>query len=231
MKRIMLISLLLTSLLATPDVNKEYVVRHRLQLTEVTCNHDCGFVQGITEEPFTDIDGVESCRYRYADDVINMTWYASEIAFNFSFVNKLDKDMTLLWNDMRVQVFEGERVALGNTMQKPRQFVAAEVRAHSGTSGFLIPLNDYPVNKTFEPIMPIVPGQYVQERKARKAAGKPIGKKIYLTFPVHVGDEDYVYELTFVVGKAEAIIYREMGEEDVVTPMGSISSSKDGGSR
>lgn len=217
MKKIALvIILMLTTVLTAVAKKKEYIVQYALRLADVTCDRDCGYVEGITAEPFTDINGIECVSYRYKDDVVNMTWYVSEIALNFSLVNKLDTALTMHWGQMASRGVDGRITHFGYTIERPRVLVALDVPPRMGLNGYLIPTVSYPVFSS-DTIAPLIPGSYLSQKEAKKAASKYIGKEFKMSFPLTFGETVYGYRLTFVVDAALAYVYRESGKENVVT--------------
>ena len=203
MKRFLLIVLTFQFLLSSAEVKKEYVVRHQLQLTDVTCNRDCGFVQGITEEPFTDVDGTTGYRYRYVDDVVNMTWYVSTTALNFSIMNKSDSLMALCYEEIFGRDLDGAPVRYGNMLERPEpERHYSYIPSNTFFSGFLIPLNNYPSAKEKETeIHSLYKNTYRTRLQARRDFKNMRKKEYKVLFPVHVGNQVYNYRLTFVVDK------------------------------
>ena len=226
MKKIALVmTFMLTTVLTAVAAKKEYIVQYALRLADVTCDRDCGYVEGITAEPFTDLNGLECVSYRYKDDVVNMTWYLSDIALSFSLVNKLDTTLTMHWSQLSGRGVDGRPTRFGYTLERPRVLVALDVPAHTGLNGFLIPYVNYPVFP-MDTIKPLVPGSFLSRKDAKKTARKYIGKEFKMYFPLTYGEKVYGYRLTFVVDEALAYIYREPGMENLVTAWNEVEEEE-----
>lgn len=184
-----------------------------IRLSNVICKEECGFVQGITEERFTDLDGVECMRYRYVDDVVNITWYISDIALNYSFINKTDSLMVLDTGHIFGHDWESHPVSYGSTMEKPRFYPQLTIPAHTFCTGYLIPMYNYPDAKHPEAdLLPFLPNTFGSERAARREARRWEDKEYTLRFPLIVGDTSFNYLFTFVLDGISALIPR-MAEE------------------
>ena len=220
-------TMMLLSLLPASGRNNEYTVRYALRLASVACDKDCGFVQPITEDSFADLDGLPTTTYRYKDDVVSMSWYVSDEAFNFTMINKSDSTMKLWWKDMSTRDINGVPSYISYTMEKPRFYIALDVPSHTGLNGYLIPLRNYPSNPKKD-IRPLIEGTYLSQRAAKRAAEKIVGKDYHLYFPIHIGDEVYGYNLTFTVDKALGLLKQTKGQEEdyEVTTWDKVTESK-----
>lgn len=135
---------------------KEYVVHYDIRLDEVSCNKNTGYRQGITEQPFTDLEGNSCCRYRYEDDCISCVWYVSDIAFNFSLVNKLPAPMVVPWNSVSITNVDKVQSGVGYSLERTDQLMPSMLPGGTGLSGFVLPDINYPtgVEKDLATVLP-----------------------------------------------------------------------------
>lgn len=195
------VTLILTLLICLSTIAKEkklYVVQYDVALESVTCDRDCGFVQDIIDEPFTDLNGIECHRYRYVDDKISMSWYVSDYALNYTIVNKTSEEIILHWSSILMTDFDGHRCGLGYTMQKPKTAEPLTVLPLNFLSGLFIPLAHYPADGS-ENIAPLIPSLFTSKSMAEHKARHQTSKEMVLTFPLIFGNERYVYNLHFRV--------------------------------
>lgn len=185
----------------------DYQVRYALRLADVTCDQECGFVQGIKEERFTDLDGVECRRYRYVDDVVNITWYVSDIALNYSFVNKTDSMMVLDTGKIFGHDWDGHPVSFGSTMERLHIYPLLTVPSHTFCSGYLIPMCNYPDDRhRDDDVLPFLPNLFESERAARRIVHKLDDKQYMLRFPIWIDDHWLGYVFTFVFDGIGALV-------------------------
>ncbi len=207
MKRL-LIALLLLSFLTVSSRNEKYIVHYAIKLAGVTCDRDCGFQQKIVGDKFHDTEGVPYVRYRYADDVMNITWHASDNAFDYNIINKTDSAMAIHTSRIFARDWDDHPTSFGYSLERPWSPAIWSIPSGTVASGFLIPLGNYPDR-------PLLPNTYSTRRRAERESRKFIGKTFRMLFPVQVGTEVYKYRFTFVVDNISAITeWNEAEQQD-----------------
>jgi len=201
-----------------PKGKLEYVVRYAIRLDEVSCDRNVGFRQGIKAEAFTDLDGNQDFRYRYADDVIGTTWYVSDIALNFSIVNKRQAPMMIPWSSVNYRDVNCLQSGVGYTMEHTDEMMPSFVPGGTGLSGFLVPDVNYPIEGGVgKDITPLLPSRFRTRAAARKNAANQVRRTMRVHMPVFIGNTQFNYYFTFVVDKVVSItkqtVYRP---EDLV---------------
>ncbi len=201
-----------------PKGKPEYVVRYAIRLDDVSCDRNVGFRQGIKAEAFTDLDGGEDHRYRYADDVIGATWYVSDIALNFSIVNKRQAPMMIPWSSVNYRDPNRLQSGVGYTLEHTDEMMPSFVPGGTGLSGFLIPDVNYPVEGGVrKDITPLLPSRFRTRSAARRNAADQVRRTMRVHMPVFIGNTQFNYYFTFVVDKVVSItkqtVYRP---EDLV---------------
>ena len=189
-----------------------FVVHYTVSLSNVTCDADCGFVQAITSDTFNDLNGVPYNRYLYVDDVMSITWYVSDNAFNYSLVNKSDSSMTIHTSRIFARDWGNRPVSFGHTLEKPQYAAEIVIPAQTFSSGFLIPLRNYPDH-------PLLPDTFSTISRAERGGRKFIGKTYQILFPVHIGTALFNYRFTFFVEGVSAITEQSddnLQPEDVI---------------
>ncbi|MBR4338480.1 MAG: hypothetical protein IKP91_09660, partial [Bacteroidaceae bacterium] len=192
---------------SAPDGSK-YIAHYAIKLTGVTCDRDCGFMQKIVGDKFHDTEGVPYVRYRYADDVMNITWHASDNAFDYNIINKTDSAMAIHTSRIFARDWDDHPTSFGYSLERPWSPAIWSIPSGTVASGFLIPLGNYPDR-------PLLPNTYSTRRRAERESRKFIGKTFRMLFPVQVGTEVYKYRFTFVVDNISAITeWNEAEQQD-----------------
>jgi len=176
----------------------KYKAHYVIRLSDVTCDRDRGFVQGISADSFKDMDGVPYTRYRYNDGIMSLTWYVSENAFNFTLVNKTDSVLTIKSNKIFARDWDDYPTRFGYSLDRPYYPAKFVVQGQSFFSGLLIPMYNYPDK-------PLLSNTFPTRKWAELESRKRKGKKYLMLFPVSVGAEVYNYRFTFVVNGVSAI--------------------------
>ena len=197
MRRLLPILFLMAVLPAWGKGDK-YKAHYVIKLSEVTCDKDCGFVQKIAADKFQDMDGVPYTRYRYNDDILSITWYVSENAFNFTLVNKTDSTLTIQTNKVFARNWDDYPTRFGYSLDKPFFPARFVVQEQSFFSGLLIPMYNYPDK-------PLLANTFPTRKWANLESRKQKGKKYLMLFPISVGSEVYSYRFNFVVEGVSAI--------------------------
>jgi len=196
---LLLVSLLVCVGPAAADAEEtHYVVHYAVRLAQVTCDRDCGFVQEITADKFHDMDGVPYVRYRYTDDVVIITWSVSDNAFDYNLINKTDSTMTIHTSRIFARDWDNLPASFGYALEKPRRAAVWTVPPATVSSGFLIPLYNYPEK-------PLLPNTFSTRKQAERGGRKHIGKTFRMLFPIHVGNMVYSYRFTFAVDSIASI--------------------------
>ena len=192
---------------SAPDGSK-YIAHYAIKLTGVTCDRDCGFMQKIVGDKFHDTEGVPYVRYRYADDVMNITWHASDNAFDYNIINKTDSAMAIHTSRIFARDWDDHPTSFGYSLERPWSPAIWSIPSGTVASGFLIPLGNYPDR-------PLLPNTYSTRRRAERESRKFIGKTFRMLFPVQVGTEVYKYRFTFVVDNISAVTeWNEAEQQD-----------------
>ena len=201
--------------------NGGYKAHYVIRLSDVTCDRDRGFVQGISADKFQDMDGVPYTRYRYNDDIMSITWYVSENAFNFTLVNKTDSILAIQTNKIFARDWDDYPTRFGYSLDKPYYPAKFVVQGKSFFSGLLVPMYNYPDK-------PLLSNTFPTRKWAELESRKRKGKKYQMLFPVSVGAEVYNYRFTFVVDGVSAIteISGPETEQEEEETEGSIRSNE-----
>jgi len=214
MKRVLIVLLFLCCLPQLADgairlrkkTRTEYVVRYKVRLDEVSCDRDVGYRQGITSETFTDLDGKEDERWRYADDIIGAVWYVSDIALNFSLVNKRQAAMTIPWKSVNYRDVDRLQSGVGYTMERTDELMPSFVPGGTGLSGFLVPDVNYPAEGDVEQdITPLLPTRFRTRTAARRTSAALVGRSMRVHVPMLFGNVQLNYFFTFVVDKVASV--------------------------
>jgi hypothetical protein len=202
---------------------KEYVVHYDIRLDEVSCNKNTGYRQGITEQPFTDLEGNSCCRYRYEDDCISYVWYVSDIAFNFSLVNKLPAPMVVPWNSVSITNVDKVQSGVGYSLERTDQLMPSMVPGGTGLSGFVLPDINYPTGVEKD-LATVLPTRFRSRMGARRTAEELKGKTMKVHVPMIIGGTRLNYWFTFVISGVTSITKRSTSSpEDAaadLTPRG-----------
>ena len=182
----------------------EYVVRYDVRLDEVSCDRDVGYRQGITSETFTTLEGEEETRWRYADDIIGAAWYVSDIALNFSLVNKRKAAMTIPWSSVIFTDVDKKQSGVGYALERSEEMMPSFIPSGTGVSGFLVPDVNYPTDDD-ENILPLLPTQFRSKREADKTSKSLVGKPLRVRVPMMIGRGQATYYFTFVVDRVRSI--------------------------
>ena len=189
----------------------EYVVRYKVKLVEVMCDRGVGYRQGITSETFADLDGKEDTRWRYADDVIGTTWYVSDIALNFSLVNKRQISMMIPWSSVNYRDVDRLQSGVGYTLERTDEMMPSLVPGGTGLSGFLIPDINYPADNAIQQdVTPLLPSHFRKRNAAVKTSKALVGKSMRVHMPLFIGSAQFNYYFTFVVEKVASIAKQEV---------------------
>ena len=182
----------------------EYVVRYDVRLDEVSCDRDVGYRQGITSETFTTLEGEEEMRWRYADDIIGSAWYVSDIALNFSLVNKRKAAMTIPWSSVIFTDVDKKQSGVGYALERSEEMMPSFIPSGTGVSGFLVPDVNYPTDDDGN-ILPLLPTQFRTKREADKTSKSLVGKPLRVRVPMMIGRGQVTYYFTFVVDRVRSI--------------------------
>ncbi|MBP5323862.1 MAG: hypothetical protein J6Y84_08740 [Bacteroidaceae bacterium] len=179
----------------------EWLVHYSFRLERVECSRECGAEQEIRSEVFFDLDSMICQRYHYKDDVLSMSWYVSDIAFNYTI--KTDSPLPLLIASKDIYASYGKKkhARLGYDLDGSNDKPVFRVLKSSFLTGFLVPRDNYPKAKNKD-IAPILPNTFDSMEAARQVANEQIGKQIKLFLPVVQGNVRYNYCLTFTVEDA-----------------------------
>ncbi len=198
----------------------KYKAHYVIKLSEVTCDKNRGFVQGISADTFKDMDGVPYTRNRYNDDIMSLTWSVTENAFNFTLVNKTDSALTIKSNKIFARDWDDLPTRFGYSLERPYYPAQFVVEGQSFFSGLLIPMHNYPDK-------PLLTNTFMTRKLAKLEGRRKKGKKYQMLFPVSVGAEVYNYRFTFVVDGVSAITeVAELDTEQVDEEDGNIRSNE-----
>ncbi|GEM_PF-1085319 len=197
----------------TKKARAEYVVRYKVRLDEVSCDRNVGYRQGITSETFTDLDGKEGVRWRYADDIIGAVWYVSDIALNFSMVNKRQAAMMIPWKSVNYRDVDRLQSGVGYTLERTDELMPSFVPGGTGLSGFLIPDINYPTEGDVEQeITPLLPTHFRTRAAALTTSRSLVGRTMRVHVPMLIGRTQLNYYFTFVVDKVASITKQTVSE-------------------
>ncbi|MBR5963649.1 MAG: hypothetical protein IK000_05820, partial [Bacteroidaceae bacterium] len=170
-------------------------------LESVDCSRDCGSDPEIRSEVFFDLDSIACQRYHYKDDVLSMSWYVSDIAFNYTIKTDFPLPTSIKSTDIYIADEKNKHIRLGYDLEGSDKKPVFQVQRNSFLTGFLIPRSNYPKTKK-EDIAPILPNAFDTMEAAQQAAHEQTGKKIRLFLPVTQGGIHYNYRLTFSLDDA-----------------------------
>ena len=216
MKRILIILLFLCCLPQLAEGEKAYVVRYDVHLTCVSRNGVIDSAHPITSEPFSDLEGTRGTRFHFADEVMNMTWYVSDIAFNYTLKNDFPLPIYIPTKDISFCDTRNRRDRMGYDLEGNKENPVFTINTGTFISGFFIPRKNYLKDKEEIDIRPILPNTFPSEEEASKEAQDWIGKAIKLSFPVIQGGIRHQYELLFEIKGVSAITASpESGQDGV----------------
>ena len=115
MKRLFIILMLFLCLPTSMRAEKEFVVHYDIALTSVAFDGLTDTSLRIVAEPMTDLDGIQGFSYHFSDNKVNMAWYVSDIAFNYSIKNNTPLPMSVLTKDLRVTDWTKHSLKMGYT--------------------------------------------------------------------------------------------------------------------
>lgn len=211
--------LLSLSFLSTfANENKVYVVHYAIRLDSIACSRPGFKSPSIVSENFNDLDSIPYTRYRMDDGVLDMTWYVSDIAFNFTIRNKTPFTAYLPLKSVNGLDFKGHYVNFGYEFEDKRDNPIFRIRGKRFSAGFLIPRSNYPNRRQKEGVIsPLLPNTFSSATDAHIQAESMIGKRFRLSFTIRQAGTRCRYDLFFVSEGASIIIKKEK-ENDIEIP-------------
>ena len=220
---------------------ERYSLHYAIRLDTVACYKDCGFVQDIRVQQTTDLEGAPYLSCHYSDDWLSMSWNVSDIAFNYSIVNKSDSIVSLLCHQIVGTDWVGDPTNFGSSLENNHFFPLVKINPHGVCNGCFIPIGNYRKKLNGETkIKTLLPQSALTVEEANLIAGLKKGKKYKIDMPVYFGNDRFDYQLTFVVDSLAAVTKgtsesqedddnletesEELNDVDLSTPEGKIES-------